>query len=181
MSIQIVSILGQSPSVPASFRPSVSIGINPLTAMASTPDVTTQAILPMRVPPPRIWPHILHSCAWRDDPVLMPLPPLNQRARFKAVRREAPDDVLYYVDILEILEEQRKIARLSAPDRSILGYESWVLTPQDDVTMLEYCVCGSPAIAEHRGRPRIVRELETLKRIVEGAAAELWQPPSTAS
>ncbi|WP_129778319.1 hypothetical protein [Peristeroidobacter soli] len=181
MSIQIVSILGQSPLMPASFRPASSIGVNPLTAMASPSEVTTQAILPVRAPAPRIWPHILHSSAWRDDPMLKPLPPLNQRARFKAVHREAPDDVLYYLDIVEILEEQRKIARLSAPDRSPLGYESWVLTPQDDVTMLEYCVCGSPAIAEHRSRYRIVRELETLKRIVEGAATGLWQPPSPAS
>ncbi|HEY5755357.1 MAG TPA: hypothetical protein VIU34_06010 [Steroidobacter sp.] len=166
MSIQIVSILGQSSLMPASFRPSL-IAANPLAAVTSLAEVKTQAILPIHAPCAQIWPHILHSSAWRNDPTLVPVPPLRERTRFKAVRREAPDDVLYYVDIVEIVEEQCKIARLRAPDRSPLGYESWVLTPQDDVTMLEYCVCGSPTIAEHRSRSRIVRELETLQRIVE--------------
>jgi hypothetical protein len=166
MSIQIVSILGQSNLMPASFRPSL-IAANPLAAVTSWAEVKTQAILSIRASCPQIWPHILHSSAWRNDPTLMPVPPLHERTRFKAVRREAPDDVLYYVDTVEIVEERRKIARLRAADKSPLGYESWVLTPQDDVTMLEYWVCGSPAIAEHRGRFRIVRELETLKRIVE--------------
>lgn len=167
MSIQIVSILGQSNLMPPSFRPSLGIGANPLPAIAPLDEVTTQAILTIRAPVPHIWPHILHSSAWQTDPMLAPISPWNQRTRFKAVRREALGDVLYYVDIVKIVEEQRKISRLFAPDRSPLGYESWVLTPQDDVTLLEYCVCGSPAIAEHRSRHRIVRELETLQRIAE--------------
>jgi len=166
MSIQIVSILGPSNLMPPSFRPSL-IGANPLAAVTSLAEVKTQAILPIRAPCPRIWPHILHSSAWRTDPTLVPVPPLHERNRFKAVRREAPDEVVYYVDTIEIVEEHRKITRLRAPDNSPLGYESWTLTPQDDVTMLEYCVYGSPTIAELRSRYRIVRELETLKRIVE--------------
>ena len=100
--------------------------------------------------------------------MLVPVSPLNGN-RFKAVHARAPDDVLYYVNIVEILEQQRKIARLTGIDKSSLGYERWVLTPQDNVTMLEYCVCGSPTIAEHRSRYRIIRELETLQRVVEGS------------
>lgn len=177
MSIQIVSILGQSNLAPASFRPSLSSGTNALAAMASLAqpggqrshvEVTTQAILSIRAPAPNIWPHILHSSAWRNDPMLVPVSPLNERGRFKAVRRGSPDDVLYYVDSVETRQEQRKITRLTAPDDSPLGYESWILTPHDNVTMLEYCVCGSPTIAEHRSRYRIIRELEALKRVVEG-------------
>jgi hypothetical protein len=172
MSIQIVSILGQSQLMPASFRPSLSSGVNPLHAMASLAEpggATTQAILQIRAPGPNIWPHILHSNTWRNNPMLVPVSPPNKRGRFKAVRRTAPDAVLYYVDIVEILDERRKITRLTSPDESLLGYESWTLTPQDNVTMLEYCVCGSPAIARHRSRSRIVRELQTLKRVIEGA------------
>lgn len=167
MSIQIVSVLGPSNLVPASFRPSLGVGANPLPAIGPLAEMTTQAILPIRAPSAQIWPHILHSSAWRTDPTLVPVSPLHEPTRFKAVHREAPDDVLYYVDTVEILQEQRKITRLRAPDKSTLGYESWVLTPQDNVTMVEYCLCGSPAIAEHRSRYRIICELETLKRIVE--------------
>lgn len=172
MSIQIVSFLGQSHLMPASFRPSLSSGANPLHAIASLVDPggpTTQAILQIRAPGASIWSQILHSNAWRTDPLLVPVSSPNERGRFKAVRRRAPDAVLYYVDIVELLEEQRQITRLTAPDESPLGYESWILTPQDHVTMLEYCVCGSPAVARHRSRSRIVRELQILKRVVEGA------------
>lgn len=167
MSIQIVSVLGPSNLMPASFRPSLGVGANPLPAIGPLAEVTTQAILSIRAPLLQIWPHILHSSAWRTDPTLVPVSPLNEPTRFKAVHRKAPDDVLYYIDTVEILEEQRKIVRLRAPDRSTLGYESWALTAQDNVTMIEYCLCGCRAIAEHRSRYRLIRELEILKRIVE--------------
>lgn len=149
--------------------------------------ISHEAVL-IRAATSKVWPHILDTHAWKQGAALVPLPASDGRVRFKAVMPDRPDAVMFYAEQVELVDGQRRTMRLNTVDGALIGYSSWVLTPQPGATLVEYHVYSSvdlgqsAATAAERlqlerdyqvlNQRRFLAELEALKRLVEGDTKE---------
>lgn len=149
--------------------------------MASV-DLISHDVVLIRAPGAKVWPHIVKPDGWKQGAALVAVPSNDGRARFKAIMPDRPETVVFYAEQVELVEGQRRTMRLNAVDGTLMGYVSWVLTPQPGATLVEYHVYSTvnmpqPATKEERltlerdyrttNQRRFVGELEALKRLVE--------------
>jgi len=149
--------------------------------------ISHEAVL-IRAASSKVWPHILDPHAWKQGAALVPLPAPDGRVRFKAVMPDHPETVVFYAEQIELIDGQRRTMRLNTVDGTLIGYSSWVLTPQPGATLVEYHVystvdLGQPAAnaaerlkleRDYRvlNQQRFLAELEALKRLVEASEGE---------
>ncbi len=151
-------------------------------------DLVTHNVVQIRATPAQIWPHIVHSNDWKAGADLISIggKPGGRGEQFKAVLAEEPDIILFHVENVEMILERRRTIRLNAQDGQLIGYASWEIIPQGDVTLVEYHVYSQLVLRPEPGASltaealeaaeadnhwsnhrRFAAELETLKRHVE--------------
>ncbi len=116
-------------------------------ACAATPktvptDLVTHNEVVINAAPAKIWPHIVDPNAWKrtGKRVSVDGEPGKAGEKFKVVAKDNPQEVLYYVENVEMVEQRRRTIRITATDGTLIGYSSWSLVPQGGKTAVRYDV-----------------------------------------
>ena len=154
-----------------------------------TVELVTHSAVVIDRPASQVWPHIVDTSAWKQG--------LSLRHHageagavgeiFAAFDRTDPGTIVFLVENVELVPNQRRTIKLSQPDDgALIGYATWALAGRDGYTLVTYDVYtetllppeeASRLTAEQlsemtregydSNKARFDRELEALKKVVE--------------
>lgn len=89
-----------------------------------------------------VWPYILYPNSWKTGDKLVPVGGEQDALgeRFKAMSDDGTGLVHFYVENVEVVPLKRRTVRLETVDGDLVGYATWVLTPGNGITHVEYHV-----------------------------------------
>lgn len=125
-----------------------------------------------------LWPFILDTNQWftqRMNPAGGTAGQLGER--FDVVHESRPAQVLFHMEIVELVPQRRRTARLDSTGGAFLGYATWVLREGDGGTQVGYhvyCRVTLPPGSSASGvlddaRQKMEEALERLRALAERA------------